>query len=234
MAGLVRRPGAAVAAGDDCRSRDLAIRRFAGRSNDVLENVFALAPRGRRKRTPGVNLAVSGNQPCQAAGSSSSRRGRLLASKRSLESGRKFRRAVFALDPGPRALPDSAIPNDAAVPCLFGDQMRRPRAGHSVNHRTMSPTGSSGVSCPVDEFSRISIEECLSTRTSTSAAPVCFAARIARAISAWVRVAGRRLIIRPVPPPGTASHAGYDLAPMLATTKAKRRHLDQCRPAYAL
>jgi hypothetical protein len=34
------------------------------------------------------------------------------------------------------------------------------------------------------------------TRTSTSAAPACFAARIARAMSAWVTAAGRRLMRR--------------------------------------
>src|SRR5262245_33941082 len=71
--------------------------------------------------------------------------------------------------------------------------MRRSRAGHGLDHRTISADSSSPVCGPVDELSRITILD-FPTCTSTSVAPACLAARTARAMSAWVMRAGRRLM----------------------------------------
>src|SRR5262245_11661344 len=73
--------------------------------------------------------------------------------------------------------------------------MRRARAGHRVDHRTISSGCSRpGTVVPVDD-TRIMIAPRSPMRTSISAAPACFAARIARAISAWVMLAGRRATV---------------------------------------
>ena len=63
--------------------------------------------------------------------------------------------------------------------------------GHSVNHSVICSNFSSTVSGIVDGESLITMDAA-PIRSSTSGAPVCLAALIARAISACVMVAGRR------------------------------------------
>src|SRR5262245_55737277 len=122
----------------------------------------------------------------------------LGAPKRCLIFGVELRRAIFGADAHLGASAYAHIPGDFAVAGNLPLQMRRARAGHVVYHRTISPGGSSGLSAPVDDFKRITIDDCSPMRTSTSAAPVCLAARIARATSAWVMAAGRRGITTPL------------------------------------
>jgi hypothetical protein len=91
---------------------------------------------------------------------------------------------------------DAHVPSSSTVARSLSVQMRGARAGHVGNHRMISADCSRpGASVPVDGEMRIMITLRSPIRTSTSAAPDCFAARIARAMSAWVTVAGRRAMI---------------------------------------
>ena len=87
---------------------------------------------------------------------------------------------------------DSNVPDRLAVARSLAMQVRRARAGHGGHHRTISTGSASEVSWAVDGAMRIMIVACPPMRTSTSDAPACFAARIARATSAWVMLAARR------------------------------------------
>src|SRR5262245_23396558 len=166
--------------------------------NNLLEVVLAISTCRGRKVCPIGRFAVAFDQPGERlrhslADLGSGRQGTV---KRSLVGRHKLGRAKFAPNPDffIAALP-TEVPSNRTVSGARAPQVRRARAGHGVYHRTISPTGSSGFSVPVDEFSRIIIEDCPPMRTSTSTAPVCLAARIARATSAWVMVAGRRGIV---------------------------------------
>src|SRR5262245_23393674 len=103
-------------------------------------------------------------------------------------------RAVVALEPDPRAITNAHIPDTLLMACGLMAQMRRPRVGHSGYHRVIFSGLSKAVSAVVDGESRTMIEV-PPVRTSTSAAPVCLAALIARAISACVNAGFRRCIV---------------------------------------
>ena len=74
-------------------------------------------------------------------------------------------------------------------------QVWRARAGHVCHHKTISSRCTRAVSETVDGAIRIMIVACPPTRTSTSDAPVCLAARMARARSACVMLAGRPAMV---------------------------------------
>ena len=111
--------------------------------------------------------------------------------------GVEIRRSEFGTKPNTWPLADTHIPNGFSMPGDFPMQVRRARAWHGADHRTISEDSSrAGIAVPVDGAMRIMIASRSPMRTSTSLAPTCFAARIARAISACVMLAGRRLMGR--------------------------------------
>ena len=87
------------------------------------------------------------------------------------------------------------IPNGLSVACALTMQAGRARAGHRRRSkgRCRSPDGCSGASGGA--LTRIRIIAPSGCCTSTAAAPFAFAARIARAMLAWVMYAGRRPIL---------------------------------------
>jgi hypothetical protein len=72
-------------------------------------------------------------------------------------------------------------------------KVRRARAGHAGNQSTTSRSGSTGGAGFSGPSKQILILP--SGSSSTVPAPACFAARIDRATSAWVKRAGVRLIL---------------------------------------
>jgi hypothetical protein len=72
-------------------------------------------------------------------------------------------------------------------------EVRRARAGHAGNQSTTSRSGSTGCAGFSGPYKQILIVP--SGSNSTVPAPACFAARIVRATSAWVKRAGVRLIL---------------------------------------
>ena len=101
---------------------------------------------------------------------------------------------VFCPDPDPGdALSDANVPHGFTVPGELAVKVRRPLAGHGGDQRTISRGGAT-VSCcfSPDSSGLSSILIVPSGRIRTAPAPVCCAARIARATSAWVTRAGVR------------------------------------------
>jgi hypothetical protein len=83
------------------------------------------------------------------------------------------------------------VPHGRAVPGRLAVQVRGSGPGHRCHQRITSSSGARGGSLAVDcEMRMISSSPSLHL-TTTSLAPACFAARTARARSAWVNAAGR-------------------------------------------
>jgi hypothetical protein len=86
-------------------------------------------------------------------------------------------------------------------------EVRRAGSRHDLDQRTISRSSSTPPPSSFfgEEFGPIAMTIVPSGRISTAPAPACFAARMARARSAWVRSAGRRgTYDRPVSTPWTA------------------------------
>ncbi len=144
----------------------------------MQEDVFALPPGRRRQRRPCRGLAIAGNEPPKGAESLALD---LLWACRAgdgcLVLGAELRRPELAANTNARPFANAHIPNGLAVPGDLPMQVWRARAGHGVHHRMICPGSSTEIFSPVDGEMRMIILECSPTRTSTSAAPACFAAR---------------------------------------------------------
>src|SRR5262249_41846052 len=108
--------------------------------------------------------------------------------------GVELRCAELSANADARPLADSDIPDGLTVPGDLPVQVRWSRARHDFHHRTISAACSSSCAFVSVDERRIMIASRSPMRTSTSTAPTCFAARITRAMSAWVMLAGRRLM----------------------------------------
>jgi hypothetical protein len=160
----------------------------------LTENVFSLPSCRRRKFTPCRRLPMTGDQPSKRPSCRLPFGGTRTTCDRRLVFGVKFRGAEYSAYSNTQAFTQANIPNGLTVPSNLPMEVRRPWARHRIYHRTISSAGASGMWAPVDDVSR-TITDWSPTLTTTSIAPACLAARITRAMSAWVREAGRRGII---------------------------------------
>ena len=134
----------------------------------------------------------SGNKPRER-----SRGGRTLlwprpADYRGLVFGGELGRAELGPDARPRPFADPHIPDGLAVPGGLPVEMGgRGRGMSGIIGGFLRP------STPSDGLSSRTMSIASPIRTSTSDAPSFFAARNTRAISAWVKIAGRGGILRP-------------------------------------
>src|SRR5262249_26663731 len=196
VARLERRLGPTLQRGVDGGGVDAGEWLVAGSLYYLAEDVLPLPTGPRRQGRPIRGLAIAGNQPRQRGGGRRVLRRASSAGDGGLILVVEIRRSEFRTKPNTWSLADTHIPNGFSMPGDFPVQVRWARAWHVDNHRTISADCSRlGASVPVDDKRRIMIRACSPTRTSTSAAPACLAARSARAMSAWVTVAGRRAMI---------------------------------------
>src|SRR5262249_34708809 len=176
-----RRLGPTLQPGVDGGGVDAGEWLVAGSVYYLAEDVLPLPTGPRRQGRPVRGLAIAGNQPRQRCGRRVPRRaGSGGAGGPTL--GPEIRRPELGAKADTRAFADPHIPDGPTMPGNLPVQVRRARAGHGLHHRTISPDSSSVRSTPVDK--RITIVERPPVRISTSAAPACLAARIARATSA--------------------------------------------------
>ena len=227
MSRLIRRSGSPLTASHDGLGRNLPEWLLSGACQDLQEDILALTPGGAGETRPYGSLTIARDQPRQrarnwAASGPWARRGadgRLILSV-------KFRRAKFCPNTHARSFVDAHVPDGLTVSGDLPVQTGWARTWHGGDHRTMSLGSSSTIFSSVDGLMRMMILEWSPTRTSTSAAPACFAARIARATSACVRAAGRRLM-------SATENRTYGGWPARASrTRDEARRCGQARPPH--
>ena len=162
---------------------------------DLRWGGLALPTGCRSELQPGGRFPIACDQPSERARGRLGLRRRRVATDSRMIFGLEFRRAELGAKADSRPLAYADIPNGPAVARRLAVHVERSRARHRDHQRTISLAGSSVVASLVDDAIRMTIFEPSALRISTSAAPACFAARIARATSACVIAAGRRLTI---------------------------------------
>lgn len=126
-----RRGHPAVPRVGDRLTGDHQERLFAGRIDNMKEDILALLPRRRRKRRPCHGVTISAYQPSQrSARDGCAFRQRALSRDRGEICRRKIRSPVFPADADPPIFPFSEIPDRRSMARIFQVKVWQPRARH--------------------------------------------------------------------------------------------------------